>query len=139
MPSADGVVVLVGTGDAAALSTNGLRDAAALFANATAAQPAVAFVLPAGIDATEAASAVVEGIVLARYRWEVLKSKPAAVPLTTVTIVATDVDAARTGAALAPRSLVPPRWRATSPTPRPPPARPPASPTSPSRSAPPPG
>ncbi len=99
LPGADGVAVAVGTGPAEALSANALRDAAAAFANATAGQAAVAFVLPAGVDAAEAACAVTEGIILARYRWEVLKSSSTTVRLTAITIVSADADAATAGAA----------------------------------------
>jgi leucyl aminopeptidase len=98
VPTASGIVVAVGTGDLDGLSTSVLRDAAGAFANATATQGAVAFVLPEGIDVGAAAAAVVEGIVLARYRWEVLKSRASAVPLTTITLVATDATAATAGA-----------------------------------------
>ncbi len=97
IPSGDGVAVAVG-GAATPLTPAGVRDAAAAFANATASHGAVAFVLPAGVDAVEAACAAVEGIILARYRWEVLKSKSATTTLTAITIVSSD-PGAESGAA----------------------------------------
>ena len=99
VPHAGGVVVAVGAGDGGGIDVAAVRDLAGAFANATATQPHVAFVLPAGVDVASAAAAAVEGIVLARYRWDSLKAKPAASPLTTITIVALDEAAASEGAA----------------------------------------
>ena len=75
LPGSDGqVVVLVGIGDAAELSVAGLRDAAAAFATATRGQGSLALRLPegTGVSLTDATVAVVEGVLLARYRYEPL-------------------------------------------------------------------
>ena len=103
LPAADGGVAVV-VGVAAPLTAAAVRDGAAAFANATATHGAVAIVAPAGIDAAAAAAAAVEGIVLARYRWDVLKSAPTTVPLSAITVVSDATgasDGARRGASFA--------------------------------------
>ena len=91
------VAVALGAGDGGAADAAAVRELAGAFA-ASAAQPDVAFVLPDGVEPTAAAAAAVEGIVLARYRWDALKSEPAARPLASITIVAPDEAAATAGA-----------------------------------------
>ncbi len=73
-PAAGQVVVLVGIGDAAALSAALWRDAAAAFATAARGQGSLALRLPEGtrVPLTDATAAVVEGVLLARYRYEPL-------------------------------------------------------------------
>jgi leucyl aminopeptidase len=82
-------LVAVGTGDGAALDTAALRDAAAAFARATYRHADVAAALPplAGLDAGVAAQAVVEGILLARYRYRGFRNQPGEALLTSVTLV----------------------------------------------------
>jgi leucyl aminopeptidase len=75
LPGTDGqVVVLVGVGDAAELSVAGLRDAAAAFATAASGQGSLALRLPegTGVPLTDATAASIEGVLLARYRYEPL-------------------------------------------------------------------
>jgi leucyl aminopeptidase len=88
VPTGDGVAVAVGV--ASPIAPAAVRDAAGAFANATAGHGEVAFALPGGVDAGEAACAAVEGIVLARYRWDVLKSTPSTTPLAAITLVSGD-------------------------------------------------
>jgi leucyl aminopeptidase len=70
--------VAVGVGDAAALDMAGLRDAAAAFARAAGAcERLVTTLADAGTLPPEIASqAVVEGALLARYRYDALRSRP---------------------------------------------------------------
>ncbi len=98
VPTGSGVRVAVGVGQLAAADASKIRDAAARFANAVSHAAALTFVLPAGADAGEVAGAAVEGIVLARYRWDALKSSPSTVRVESVTIVAPDVAAAQSSA-----------------------------------------
>jgi leucyl aminopeptidase len=104
LPATDQVLrVAVGLGDAGALDAVAVRDAAAAFGRATSAHPRLALVvgdlgsLPAG----EAAQAIVEGILLARYQYDVLRRAPKATPLAELTLVCDDgsADAVTTGAA----------------------------------------
>ena len=102
VPSADGPVVAVGIGAPTDLDAAGLRDAAAAFARATASHAEVTFALPEVSDGAAAgARAAVEGIVLARYRYDALRSgEPTATTLTGVTLVTDgDTAAAEEGAA----------------------------------------
>jgi leucyl aminopeptidase len=91
VPRRDGPsVVAVGVGERAALDASGLRDAAAAFARIAGKHAHVATTL-AGVDAVPpdvAGQVVVEGMLLARYRYSPLKRDPAVTPLTTVTLVA---------------------------------------------------
>jgi leucyl aminopeptidase len=84
------MTVLVGIG--ADADANKLRDAAAAFARATDSQGSLAIALPAidGISAEVAAQVIVEGVVLARYRYDVLKEKPSVTPITSLTLIAAD-------------------------------------------------
>ena len=96
------VVVAVGIGAAGDLDTAGLRDAAAAFARAAARDGVLATTLAdvAGVDAAAAGQAVVEGVLLARYRYRAFVDRPSEAPLTSLTLVATGGRgrAARTGA-----------------------------------------
>ena len=78
VPRKDGPsVVAVGTGDPADLDAAGLRDAAAAFGRATGKHAHVATTLAdiGGVDAEAAGRAVVEGLLLSRYRYGVLKKE----------------------------------------------------------------
>jgi leucyl aminopeptidase len=89
--------VAVGLGDDAPTAAT-VRDAAAAFALAAVAHGDLTFVLPDGDGAT-LAQAAVEGIVLARYRYDSLrKEEPEHTPLASVTIVS-DAAGAAEGAA----------------------------------------
>ena len=97
-------LILVGAGDSG-LTANTLRDAAAAFSRATLHNAEVGFTLPDDFDPALAAQVVVEGILLARYRYDALKSKVSVPPVTSITLVSSDTDqvtaGARRGVALA--------------------------------------
>lgn len=101
VPAVSGPVrIAVGTGPAAAVDGAMIRDVAAAFARAAGSHENVAlFVDSAGSLATaKAAQAATEGALLARYQYDVLRSKPSGTALRQLTIVsATDPDAARDG------------------------------------------
>jgi leucyl aminopeptidase len=90
VPRRDGPsVVAVGIGAPDALDATALRDAAAAFARAAGNHRHVATTL-ADLDAIAADVAgqvVVEGILLARYRYSTLKRDPGATPLMEITLV----------------------------------------------------
>ena len=94
--------VAVGVGDPASIDADGIRDAAAAFALATRRQRRLAARIPAlaHVDAATAAQVIVEGILLARYAYEPLKSKPGAKGVASIALIAdpTDRDAVTTGA-----------------------------------------
>ncbi len=98
------IVVAVGVGDGK-LTVAQLRDAAAAFARAGSKHPELTTNLAdaaTGINAKDAAEAVVEGILLARYRYEILKSDSKDIRLKELTLV-TSADRAKAqsaGAAL---------------------------------------
>jgi leucyl aminopeptidase len=101
-PRPDGSpVVAVGMG-AGPADVAGVRNAAGAFGRRTSANDHVAIPLPqlAGIEAELVAQAIVEGILLARYRYETLRRAPRSLPLRRVTILAegADADAAAGGA-----------------------------------------
>jgi leucyl aminopeptidase len=103
MPQQDGpTLVAVGVGDPDALDVSKLRDAAAAFGRASARYSRLAVDLSRldGIPAGEAAQAVVEGTLLARYRYDALKSEPREIALVELTLVASEgnVDAVAAGA-----------------------------------------
>jgi leucyl aminopeptidase len=81
--------VLVGTGPADGLDPDRLRDAGAAFARATQRHGVSALVLgdTGQIPADVAAQALVEGALMARYRYEALKSTPSVEPITALTLV----------------------------------------------------
>jgi leucyl aminopeptidase len=90
VPRRDGPsVVAVGVGAPDALDATALRDAAAAFARATGNHRHVATTLSDldAIAADVAGQVVVEGILLARYRYSTLKREPGATPLTEITLV----------------------------------------------------
>ncbi|WP_308167713.1 leucyl aminopeptidase [Catellatospora tritici] len=74
-PPGRDAVVAVGIGDPARLDAAGVRDAAAAFARCASTQERLVFTLPQGplLDPAAAAQAAVEGALLARYRYPVLK------------------------------------------------------------------
>lgn len=82
--------VLIGVGSNADAAK--LRDAAAAFARATDSHGSLAVALPEidGIPTELVAQVIVEGVVLARYRYDVLKEKPSVTPLAALTLVADD-------------------------------------------------
>lgn len=97
----DVATVLVGIGDAATPAT--LRDAAATFARAVARRPVVATTLVDEADAASvaaAAQAVVEGVLLGRYRYDTLRTAPTTVAVEEIVLVvaADRVDEAARGA-----------------------------------------
>lgn len=93
-------LIAVGAGDPGKFDGDGLRDAAAAFARAagTARRLVLALDGVAGVPPETAGQAAVEGVLLARYRFEVLKKEPAP-PVTALTLVAAadDVQAVRSG------------------------------------------
>lgn len=89
-------VVLVGI--SADHSSNTVRDAAAAFARAAGKHSSLAFDLTVAEDLAAAAQAVVEGILLARYRYDVLKAKPSVTPVESITLITGDPDTATEGA-----------------------------------------
>lgn len=104
LPRDDGATVLVGIGDAATAAD--LRDAAATAARVTSRDAVVATTLAnvPGPDPQTAAQAVVEGIVLGRYRYDLLRSdagapSPAAVEEIVLLVDADRMEAVRLGAA----------------------------------------
>ena len=104
IPSTDGpTVIVVGIGERAALDAGGLRDAAAALARAAAKRSSLATALADvdGVEPRAAAQAVVEGFVLAGYRYLELKAdKSAASRLQRVTLVAGARKAAAVGAGI---------------------------------------
>jgi leucyl aminopeptidase len=92
LPRREGAAVLVGVGDAARLGLAGLRDAAAAMARATATHDHIAIELT-GIDAVDPEAAgrvVVEGVTLARYRFDSLRREPDVTAITRLTLVTDD-------------------------------------------------
>jgi leucyl aminopeptidase len=98
VPTGSGIRVAVGVGPLASIDSGKIRDAAARFANAVSHASAVTFVLPSGANASDVSGAAVEGIVLARYRWDALKSSVSTVRVDSITIVAPDAAAAQASA-----------------------------------------
>jgi leucyl aminopeptidase len=76
VPIADGVAVAIGVGDPGSIDANGLRAAAAAFARASSKHAHLATNLADvdGVDGREAGQAVVEGVLLASYRYVGLKN-----------------------------------------------------------------
>jgi leucyl aminopeptidase len=83
------MVVLVGTGPVADIDAGRLRDGGAAFARATQSHGELSLVLGdiGDVDGDVAAQATVEGVLLARYRFDALKSKPSVTPITDLTLV----------------------------------------------------
>ena len=101
LPRPEGTtLVAVGLGER--LDADSLREAAGAFARAAGKDAAIALALPEDlpIDAATAGQVVVEGAVLGRYHYEVLRSSSRATVLEHVTIVAPgqDLEAVRRGA-----------------------------------------
>ena len=86
------VVVAVGIGDPGSLDASGLRDAAAAFARAAARDGRLATTLGdvADIDAETAGQAIVEGVLLARYRYRAFVDRASEAPLTALTVIGRD-------------------------------------------------
>jgi leucyl aminopeptidase len=82
-------VVLVGTGPTADLDPGRLRDAAAAFARATQSRGELVMVLGdvGDVPPELAGQMIVEGALMARYRYDVLKSAPSVEPITQLTLV----------------------------------------------------
>jgi leucyl aminopeptidase len=90
LPRAGGpMLVAVGIGDPSKLTAAGLRDAAATFARAAQAFERVTLDLAGSgsLPAGEVGLAAVEGITLARYRYDQLKHQPVSPPLRELSLV----------------------------------------------------
>ncbi len=97
-PRAGGATtVLVGIGSDS--GNAGLRDAAAAFARAAAKHAGLAFVLDDTSGDATTAQVVVEGVFLARYRYDILKAKPSVVAVSSLTLVGGDTSAVGDGIA----------------------------------------
>lgn len=105
LPRPGSSVVAVGIGDPSELTPALLRDAAAAFGRATAKHEHVATALAGAAtgepDVAAAAQAVVEGVLLSRYRYGALKSDGPEVAPTTLTLVASRAAGARVEAGAA--------------------------------------
>jgi leucyl aminopeptidase len=91
LPRADGpTLVAVGIGDRARVDVTALRNAAASFTRASASHARLAISLDnsGGVPPADAARAVVEGVLLARYRYDPFHTQPATVRLVELTLVA---------------------------------------------------
>jgi leucyl aminopeptidase len=95
-------VVAVGVGEVDDLDAAGLRDAAAAFATAAKTQADLATTLAdvPGVPAEDAARAVVEGVLLARYAYSPLKTEPPGPAVSSLSLAVSPdrADAARDGA-----------------------------------------
>ena len=103
LPSRDGpVLVAFGIGDVGTLDVARLRDAAAAFARSAVGHDRLAITLARldGVAPEAAAQALVEGVLLARYRYDVLRreAQGKAVSGVTLIVVSDELDAARQGA-----------------------------------------
>ena len=103
LPVADGpALVAVGAGPGGELDRNALRRAAAAFARAVPDDAALATEVPPvpGLPAADVASAIVEGMLLARYRFDMRSSPRGPVPVTEIVLAAPDgrEDEVRAGA-----------------------------------------
>ena len=90
-------VIAVGIGDPAQLTPAGRRDAAAAFARAAAKHDRLATTLADAGDAESAAQAVVEGVLLARYRYAALKKESNGAGLAELVLVTPGGQAAAAG------------------------------------------
>jgi leucyl aminopeptidase len=98
-------LVLLGAGDEA-LTMGSLRDAAASLARSSSKHKDLAFDLgPISLPADEAAQAVAEGVLLARYRYDILKASPTVTAVESLVLFGADAasleEGARKGKALA--------------------------------------
>jgi leucyl aminopeptidase len=93
------VLVAVGIGSPTAVDAAALRRAGAAFARAAGAHRQLAIVLDGaeGVEVDAAAQAVVEGVVLARYRYDPLRNEPQGKTLLRLTVVSADRAAATSG------------------------------------------
>lgn len=95
-------LVAVGAGAAAELTVDVVRDVAAAFARATAPRSetiGLDLTPVGGVDAAAVAQAAVEGAILARYRYDVLRAKPGGTPLVELQLMGADTAALAGGAA----------------------------------------
>ncbi|WP_425955413.1 leucyl aminopeptidase family protein [Xylanimonas sp. McL0601] len=93
IPSAQGPTqVAVGVGELEDLTPTQVRDAAAAFATAVPYDARLATRVPhsSTMTAGDAAAAIVEGILLARYRFSLRSTESSVVPVTALTLVAPD-------------------------------------------------
>ena len=97
LPTDDGRLILAGLGEGG-LDANGLRDAAAAISRATSQVAEIAILLPGVLPPAEEAQLAVEGVTLARYRYDALKSKPTVTPVSSLTLVGEDTKAIAEGA-----------------------------------------
>ena len=92
LPRVDGPTMIeIGVGTRAALGHAAIRDAAAAFARASQKHGAIAIDLTgvaSALEARVAAQAVVEGVLMARYRYRAFRNQPDDDPLTEVVLVA---------------------------------------------------
>ena len=88
------LIVVVGAGASAELGTARLRDAAAAFARATSRFGRIGLRVPSigTADAADAAQALAEGAILARYRFSELQRKPKDTPLERIELLIDGVD-----------------------------------------------
>ncbi len=95
LPKAPVTVVATGVGAADSLDEAGLRNAAAAFAGATPTSRRLAFHLGQlpGLDVAAAAAAVVEGILLARYHFDLRTTPAASLPVEELVLVVDGADA----------------------------------------------
>ncbi|HMK12945.1 MAG TPA: leucyl aminopeptidase [Acidimicrobiales bacterium] len=103
IPTASPVLVAVGIGAPAAVDATVLRTAGAAVARAAAAHSRVAVSIE-GVKAIEAATAtqaIVEGALLARYRYNPLRTAPKGTALSSLVVVEGDEEGARRGRAFA--------------------------------------
>jgi leucyl aminopeptidase len=99
LPNQDGpITVLVGLGAASELDGDKLRDAGAAFARATQTHSSLSLAVPVldGVPPADVAQTLVEGMLMARYRFDALKGKPSVTPITDIGLV---VDGRRSVAA----------------------------------------
>jgi leucyl aminopeptidase len=90
LPQTEGsTLVLVGIGPESDVDADKLRDAAAAFARATESSGNLELSLPdaGAVSSAVAAQVVVEGVLLARYRFDALKEGPTVTPVTTLNLV----------------------------------------------------
>lgn len=106
LPRPDGTVrVAVGVGEPGSLTAAALRDAAAAFTRSVASKGALAIDLLGAATEVErdaAIAAIAEGALLARYRYDALKTSPKTVQLTRLEIIG---DAAGSGTAAVERGV----------------------------------
>ncbi|WP_127127365.1 M17 family metallopeptidase [Georgenia sp. SYP-B2076] len=104
LPRAPGpLLVAVGAGPLAEQGEASLRDVAAALGRATTRAARVGLRVPAlgGVDARDAARALTEGVVLARYRYSALRKEPQETPLAEVQLLLDGADAAEASAGAA--------------------------------------